>query len=102
MLNLFLGGYKLILHLGNPSSATYNGFVLKGKWGKNFDYTQTSLKYEDWEKSLNEKTVTYVNDLRPGSWNTVELILSPAKSEELEHVELSMQTDKVSLFERGK
>jgi hypothetical protein len=96
----FLGGYKFILHIGNPSSATYNGFTLNAKWGKKFDFKQTSLNYDDWKKSLQEKVISYVEDLAPGSWNKIELILSPTKPEELEHIELTMQTNKLSLLER--
>ena len=97
----FLQGYKVILKIGNPSSAIYNGFKIKAKWGRKFDYKKTSSggpNYEDWKKSLREKETSYVNDLKPASWNRIELILSPAKSEELEHIELSLQTGVVSLL----
>lgn len=98
----YLNGYKLILHIGNPSSATYSGFTLKTKWGRKFDSTQTQSDpsaFDNWEKSLQQKEAPFTEEIKPASWNKIEFIISPAKSEELGYLELSMETNIVKLFE---
>jgi hypothetical protein len=35
--------------IGNPTSATYNGFKLKAKWGKAF---KQEMRYEEWEDKI--------------------------------------------------
>jgi hypothetical protein len=94
----YLDGYKLTIRVGNPISATYSGFVLNVKYGKKYNISDKTVSYNDWEESLNEKESSFSKKLKPGTWNTVEFILSPAKSEELGHIELSMKTDQVILY----
>ena len=94
----YLDGYKLILAIGNPSSATYKGFKLKVKWGRKFDVNMVG-KFEEWKKSLQEKEESFTEQLRPASWNEIELIITPATPEQLKYVELSMETDVISLKE---
>lgn len=94
----FLDGYKVILNLGNPTTATYRNFKLKVKWGKEFDYEKDEP--EEWRKSLKETEKRFLDELKPASWNKVELVLTPAKSEEIKYIELSMETDEVMLYER--
>lgn len=157
----YLDGYKLILSIGNPSSATYNGFTLKVKWGKRFENSEEYAKWEKltakheelsnkhselvlkilklemkktpstkklreefekvnnelkvlyadkelmfdfvynkWKKSLSEKKVSFAENLKPASWNKIELIISPAKAEQIGYLELSMDTDGVILLEK--
>jgi CRP-like cAMP-binding protein len=42
-----------------------------------------------WEKSLKDKTESFSDTLYPGYWNKVELVISPAKEDELGHLKLS-------------
>lgn len=97
-------GYKLILHIGNPSTANYKGFKIKIRWAKNFDFSEMKdwSEYESWNESIKEKEVSFTDILYPACWNRVELIVSPAKSDEIGFLELSMETDLVSLIRREK
>ena len=90
----YLDGYKIILNIGNPSTIVYSGFTLKVKWGKRFEKGE---KYADWSKSLKEKEEKFTQELRPGVWNKIELVLSPAKPEQLGYLKISMKTDVVKL-----
>lgn len=102
----YLDGQKLQLRIGNLNLATYSGFKLKAKWGpkapkflaqthdKNF-----GLRWDQWKRSLREKEIELTADLKPGAWNAVEIVLAPAKSDELGYIELSMTTDKVMLYQ---
>lgn len=102
-------GQKLTFRIGNPNFITFSGFKLKAKWGlkapKYADFgkeidppTKWQTAYSLWQKAVREKEIDSPIELRPGIWNTVEIVLSPAKVEDLGYLELSMQTDKVMLL----
>ncbi|MDA2918722.1 hypothetical protein MYX76_04400 [Desulfobacterota bacterium AH_259_B03_O07] len=112
-----LDGLKLVFSIGNPTSATYKGFKLNAVWGKEYIADEWLRKldkktqqkdsvvnprdriyaYEKWQESLNMKSESYLESLKPGNWNKVELIISPAKEDQLGYLKLSMETDVVSL-----
>lgn len=94
----YLDGQKIILDIGNPTSATYHGFKMNVKWGRKFDSNKDN--YDEWKKSLKEKDVSFTDELRPATWNRVELIVSPAPPEQLGYINLSMETDTISLYKR--
>lgn len=98
-------GYKLFLRVGNISTATYKGFDFKIKYGKEFnteEWEKDPSAYDKWEKSLKLKETSFTNELEPGVWNKIDVIIAPATSEELGHITLSMQTNVVSLYQRNK
>ena len=101
----YLDGQKLQLRVGNPNLATYRGFKLKAKWGPrtpkwdSADALQNASRWDEWKRSLREKEIESTADLKPGVWNTVEIVLAPAKPDELGYIELSMTTDKIILYQ---
>jgi uncharacterized coiled-coil protein SlyX len=94
----YLDGQKLKLRIGNPNLITYSGFTLKAKWGRAEpdDFTE----YENWRGSLHEKELELAADLKPGVWNTVEFVLSPASATDLAYVEVSITTNRVMLYKK--
>jgi hypothetical protein len=97
----YLNGYKIHLHIGNPSFATYAGFTVKTKWGKVYNWTTYSeASFNEWQKSLQEKEVSFPDALDAGAWNNVEVILAPATADQLGYIELSLSTDTVKLTSR--
>lgn len=80
----YLNGYKIKFTIGNPSYATYKGYKLKILWGDNF-------------LSLKEANFSFTQDLKPGSWNNAEFVLAPAKSEEVNYIVVSIETDIIQL-----
>jgi exonuclease VII small subunit len=92
----FPGGYKLKLRIGTPLCANFSGFKLFIRWGKG----QKSEKYVKWIKSLKYKEISYAEQLFAGRYTKVTLVLSPATIEEIEYMELSMETEAVSLRSR--
>lgn len=95
----YLDGYKIRLNIGNPSAAKYDGFKLKVRWSKGYDYSNfKSVSYLQWQKAIREKEVSFTETLQPGTWNRVEMILSPAGADELGYLEVSLDTDTVSLI----
>lgn len=91
----YANGHKLILHVGNLQSAIYSGFSLKVKWGRP---CCPDNDYAKWQRSLHEKEPSFTSELRPGHWNRIELILSPATLEELGYVNVGMTTNEVKMF----
>ena len=94
----YLNGFRLTLNVGNPMSATYNGFKLTAKWGKAMP--RDGGNYLDWEKSIREKEFSFVETLASGAWNRVAVNLAPAAADELGYLEFSMTTDVISLRDR--
>lgn len=93
----YLDGFKVTCNFGNPSAATYNGFKLKAKWGPRFDREVKGANYTTWQSSLREKEISLTNQLRAGAWNPVSFVVSPAKADEFGVLELSMETNSISL-----
>jgi len=95
----YLDGYKIRLNIGNPSAARYDGFKLKVKWSKGYDFSNfEAVSYLQWQKAIREKEVSFTEALQPGTWNRVEMILSPAGADELGYLEVSLDTETVSLI----
>jgi len=93
----YVDGFRVTCNFGNPSSATFNGFKVKAKWGSRFDFKVKKMKWAEWQASLREKEISVTNNLQAGSWNPVSFVLSPAKPEEFGYLELSIETSLMSL-----
>lgn len=78
------GGYKLFLHIGNPSLAKISNPVINISYGK------------DWMKS--RATFSPMKDMLPGTWNKVAVVLAPAAEEELRFMSLTIDANIVSLI----
>ena len=105
----YADGQKLTFRIGNPNFVTFSVFKLQAKWGRAAPtypgQSQQPNAYEtwiaqnaQWQRSLHEKEIDSVAVLRPGVWNTVDVILSPAKAEDLRYLAASMTTDQIALL----
>ncbi len=91
----YLNGYKVTLSIGNITTATFNGFDLKLKWGaKEPEYSD---KWIDWWHGLKTKEQHFTDDLVPGRWNRVEVALLPASADELGFLQVSIETNALTL-----
>jgi hypothetical protein len=79
----YLDGYKLSISIGNPSSITYTRSEITVRW-----VTDTLIQ--------TSKT-TIIEDLNPGYWNRAEVIISPAKADDISKLEITMETNTVEL-----
>lgn len=93
----FSDGYKLFFRLGNPQNCVYNGCKVKIRWGQKYDRENENLSYEDWEKSLKSSELSLENMLIPGQWHNFDVAISPAKSEDIQYVEIKVQTEQISM-----
>lgn len=97
----YLSGYKIHLTIGNPSNATYRNYKLKIKWSKQYDWAKyTQASYDEWNKAIQEKEISYPESLEPGTWNGVDVILAPVTADQLGYMTLSMEASTVSLHSR--
>jgi hypothetical protein len=90
----YLDGYKIQLAIGNVTTAIFKNFNLTLRWG----IKEPETNWVEWYKSVRTKSQNYPQSLKPGQWNTVEIILLPARQEELGYLELAIETDTVELF----
>jgi Protein of unknown function (DUF3251) len=109
----YLDGHRIKLRIGNPLNMRFSGFKLKFKFGrkppepptdKNTNEAvfqreaETWLRnYATWKASLREAEGSYTADLSPGAWRAVQATLPQTKAEDIAYVEVSIETDIVSL-----
>jgi hypothetical protein len=95
----YLDGYRVLLDVGNPSYATYNGMKITVKWNRSYDWSKyTAESLEAWNKAIRNKEITLTDQLRPGAWNKVEVILPSTKGDELGSFVISMDVSSVVLY----
>ena len=95
-------GVKVRLHVGNLTTVTIKGGTFKVKWGPRMPASEGEdwlTHYTDWEKTLKEKEVKFTDELRPGTWNNVTLTLPGIRPEQFGYLELSMNTERISLLQ---
>lgn len=103
-------GQKVTLRIGNPYNITFKGFKITARYGTRApempDLSDTeafkkwSSAYERWQKLLRQKELSFTDELQPGRWNRVAMILAPAKAEEVGFIGIRISTNQVSLFGR--
>lgn len=92
----YLNGYKVFLAIGNMTMATFSGFDLTLRWSTK-EPDISSGKWLQWLRSRKVKEEHFTQDLLPGRWNQVDVILTPARADELGYLEVSLATNVVSL-----
>jgi hypothetical protein len=93
----YLDGYKVVLSIGNPMLATFNGFKLRVEWATSIT---KAADYETWEKTRQQKEISFTEPLQPGRWNQVELLLPSTKPDQLGYFNLSLDISTISLSGR--
>jgi hypothetical protein len=84
----YLDGYKVHLKIGNPSSATYKGVSMFISWATAKPEVNKP-EFVNWSKSIHKKLFEFPDPIQPGDWNKIDVILSPAKPEELRYIEIA-------------
>jgi hypothetical protein len=95
----YLDGYKIDFQIGNPQSVTYDGVTVTLKWGPpatRSTYTnQTTMTA--WQNAQKTKIEKLPFQVLAGYWNNAEVIVTPATTEELRNLQISIETSSVSL-----
>ncbi|CAP40967.1 DUF3251 domain-containing protein [Bordetella petrii] len=83
----FANGVKLKLDVGNPQAMTYAGLKFKLSWK-----TASNANGPDQTKDID-----LPQRFLPGSWNRAELVISPAKADDIANVRVSIDPNQVRL-----
>jgi len=78
----YLDGYKAQLSVGNLTNARFNGAKIGLHWGKDYN---------------NSKDMSVTNSFLPGRYTTVEVILTPAKPEDIKTFSVTLEFVQVAL-----
>ena len=78
----YLDGYKAQLSVGNLTNARFNGAKIGLHWGKDYN---------------NSKVMSVTNSFLPGRYTTVEVILTPAKPEDIKTFSVTLEFVQVAL-----
>lgn len=88
----YANGVKVKLNIGNPTSATFPGLKLNVVWAnaapgtKNYD-----------PNTRQTKEITISGEIKPGMWNTEEIVLAPAKPDQIDYVTIKPSAPRVIL-----
>jgi hypothetical protein len=93
-----LNGIKAVLDVGNPLTASFNGFKVSAKWGRPFDNKNwTAERYKEWQASLQTRDESFTETLNAGSLTPVQLVLPNTPTAQFGYLEISIETDSISL-----
>lgn len=96
----YLTGYKVLLNIGNPSSADFANATVTVKWSKAYDFSHyTPDAYKQWQTARHTQTVQLTTALQAGTWNPVEVDLLPASADDLGDLSFEMEAKNVLLRE---
>lgn len=90
-------GYRLVLKIGNPHSATYSNFKLRLFWGKNWDPSFVKPSYEEWRGSLVGAEYSFAGPAEPGVWTPVTVDLVAPAGQPFEYLECEMSVGAIEL-----
>jgi hypothetical protein len=109
----YLDGHRVKLRFGNPLFMQFSGFKLKFQFGRKPPPFPTKENTKDgnilkaieqwqkdnetWRTTLKKAEESFTDDLKPGSWTTVEATLGQTKPEDIAYLEVAIDTDRISL-----
>jgi hypothetical protein len=79
----YLDGYKVQLSIGNLTSAQFKGAKIHLIWGKSL---------------TSSKDMSVTNSFLSGRYTTVELVMTPAKPEDIKKFIMILDFDQIALF----
>lgn len=93
----YADGYKLRLMVGNPNMVTFDGAKLKVQWAEKPRWGDKNFDSVKWSASIQQKDVDITNNILPGTWNPVEVVISPATAAQTGYLAVTATLDKLSL-----
>lgn len=92
----YADGFKMTVNLGNPHNAAFKDPLMKVSWSPRVDF-KVSGSYAESEKRKRTKEFKLQKVISPGSWNSTEITIAPATSEEVGRIEIEAEVETVSL-----
>lgn len=95
----YLDGYKVILHIGNPLGVRFVGFKITARWGPRYTGEDNDYEsYAKWMGGLKARDFAFADVLEAGRWNEVELVLTQTTAQQVGYIQVSLDTNTVSLL----
>jgi hypothetical protein len=79
----YLDGYKVHLSIGNLTNARFSGAKINLLWGKDY----------------NSKEMSVTNIFYPGRYTNVEIVLTPAKPEDIKTFSVALDFNQIALLQ---
>lgn len=95
-------GVKVILNLGNITTARYSGGKLHVKWATrepDQKMENYSSAYTKWIGSIQEREITFTESLIPGRWNKVTVVLPGVQANKFGYLNVSMEVSQLQLMQ---
>jgi hypothetical protein len=89
----YLDGFKVKLSIGNLTSADFNGARITVTWGPPFDKKNPSESFRKQQK----KEFSVTNRLSSGAWTDLEVVLTPAKPEDVKTLSVGIKLNQLAL-----
>ena len=89
----YLDGFKIKLRIGNLTTANFNGAKLSVTWGPPYDENKPG----EYIKNQKKKEFSLTNQFVSGAFTDVEVVLTPAKPEDVKSILVGIQLDQLSL-----
>ncbi len=93
-----VGGYRLLLDVGNPNAAVFSDLKFVLRWGENYNPALPRPTYAQWREELNAARYSYQGDLESGKWTEVAVDLIPMDVDEKEYIECEIEAGTVKLL----
>ena len=86
-------GHEILkLNIGNPTSATFPGLKLNVVWANSAPGTK------NYDPSTRQtKEISIPGEIKPGMWNTEEIVLAPAKPDQIDYLTIKPSAPSVIL-----
>jgi hypothetical protein len=88
----YANGYKATFNFGNPQAIAFDDAEIELRWGPARPAEAKAAKYSEWLSKFQTSTQKLGKRLKAGSWNPVEVVISPATAEQIAHIEIQSVT----------
>lgn len=86
-------GYSAELRIGNPYATDFVGCTVDATWGRKIDFNH----YAAWHSTLKKQHFSFTDKLPAAQWTSVTLTFPDTKAEGFRYLDISVQTDVVSM-----
>lgn len=91
----YLDGFKIVISVGNPTLFTFSGVNLKADWSVGC-YRKADGGFEKCSKLVKDFSLT--NELKPGVYTDLEIIIPGVAASDLEGLSVSLTFDQIRLM----
>jgi hypothetical protein len=91
----YLDGYRVELKIANPYLMTFKGVDVSVTWAPRWKVNID--QFAEWIKKNRSQKFSFTDELVPGRWNSLSLILPSTKPDEFGYLSVSLDTNTISM-----